>query len=175
MCSTSHIPAATPFAEGVYAITSTGRESHLAYHITMPAIGEIQKELGLNERGSYVVSAKNPTAPSPANATLSNPAQYPEHIQSKFRELRWMPLEPELLRYENTQFLLIGEGMGDMDKATEEMSWDRKDAQKETPGEEMEKLESEDHARIEGLTQDDAIFADLGLSSKEYPKTQTTW
>ena len=38
-----------------YAITSTGRESHLAYHLTVPSsIGEIQKELGLNEKGRYV-------------------------------------------------------------------------------------------------------------------------
>lgn len=28
----------------------------------------------------------------------------------KFRGLRWMPLEPELLDYQNTQFLIIGEG-----------------------------------------------------------------
>ncbi|KAJ5046604.1 uncharacterized protein L3040_003843 [Drepanopeziza brunnea f. sp. 'multigermtubi'] len=172
---TSHIPAATPFAEGIYAITSTGRESHLAYHVTMPAIGEIQKELGLNEKGSYVVSAKNPNAPGPANATLDNPAQYPEHIQSKFRNLRWMPLEPELLNYQHTQFLIIGEGLGDMDKAVEEMSRDERDDETETPGEEMAKLEEEDHRRVQHLEQDDPIFADLGLSSKEYPKMQTTW
>ena len=42
---TSHTPAAAPFAEGVYVITSTGRESHLAYQITYPEIGEIQKEV----------------------------------------------------------------------------------------------------------------------------------
>ncbi|KUJ14895.1 uncharacterized protein LY89DRAFT_735956 [Mollisia scopiformis] len=173
---TSNTPAATPFAEGIYAITSTGRESHLAYHITVPEkIGEVQKELGINLKGSYVVSAKNPNAPGPANATLSNPAQYPESIQKKFRNLRWMPLEPELLNYENTQFLVIGEGMGDTGRATEEMSKDKKDDEKETPSEELEKLEEEDHDRVEGLKEDDPVFADLGLSSKEYHKLQTTW
>lgn len=51
---TSVTPAATPFAEGIYAITSTGRESHLAYHITVPEqIGEVQKELGVHEKGSF--------------------------------------------------------------------------------------------------------------------------
>ncbi|RDW73736.1 hypothetical protein BP5796_07178 [Coleophoma crateriformis] len=172
---TSHTPAATPFAEGVYAITSTGRESHLAYHITVPEIGELQKELGLNENGSYVVSVKNPTAPGPANATLSNPAQYPESIQKKFRSLRWMPLEPELLDYENTQFLIIGEGLGDMTKAVEEQSKDQRDESKEKPAEEMEKLEEEDMERVEHLKNDDPVFADLGLSSKQYSKMQTTW
>lgn len=54
---TSNTPAATPFAEGVYAITSTGRESHLAYFITVPEkIGEVQKELGVDEKGSFSTS-----------------------------------------------------------------------------------------------------------------------
>ena len=42
---TSHTPAAAPFAEGVYVITSTGSDSHLAYQVTYPEIGEIQKEV----------------------------------------------------------------------------------------------------------------------------------
>ncbi|KAH7386491.1 hypothetical protein BKA64DRAFT_759206 [Cadophora sp. MPI-SDFR-AT-0126] len=173
---TSHTPSATLFAEGIFAITSTGRESHLAYHLTAPAsIGEIQKELGLNEKGSFVVSAKNPKAPDPANATLDNPASYPEEIQKKFRNLRWMPLEPELLNYQNTQFLIIGEGIGEIGKAVEEMSKDAKDNKKEKPVEELEKLQKEDHDRVEHLKGDDPVFADLVLSSKDYSKMQTTW
>src|ERR1700712_4743040 len=97
---TSNQPAATPFAEGIYALTSTGRESHLAYTITYPKIGEVQKEMGLHVKGSYVLSVKNPKAPGPANATIGNPADYPEDIQKKFRNLRWSPLEPEMLDYD---------------------------------------------------------------------------
>lgn len=111
----------------------------------------------------------------------------------RFRGLRWMPLEPELLDYENTQFLVIGEGMGNVEKATEEQQRDENDEKKEAPAEEMEKLEEEvslspnsaeyneitsypqDQIRIEHLKGDDPIFADLGLSSKEYPGMQTTW
>ncbi|TVY39659.1 hypothetical protein LOCC1_G006444 [Lachnellula occidentalis] len=173
---TSTTEPVTPFAEGIYAITSTGRESHLAYHLTVPSpVGEIQKELGLHENGSFVVSAKNPETPSPGNAGLDNPAKYPEDLQKKFRGLRWMPLVPELLGYEGTQILLIGEAMGDMGKSVEEMSKDQRDGEKETPVEEMEKLEEEDHDRVENLKEDDPVFADLGLSSKEYPHLQTTW
>jgi len=124
---------------------------------------------------SFVVSAKNPNAPGPANATLDNPASYPEDIQKKFRNLRWMPLEPELLKYQNTQFLLIGEGIGEMGNAVQEMSEDAKDDTKETPIEEIQKLEEEDHDRVEHLKGDDPVFADLGLSSKEYSTMQTTW
>ncbi len=140
---TRHTPPATPIAEGVYAITSTGRESHLAYHITIPKpLGEVQNGLGINEKGSYVVTVKNPTVSAPRNVSLPKGADYPEHIMKKFRGLRWITLEPELLDYENTQFLLIGEGTG-YDKATEEQDEDKKDGNKETPAEEMEKLEDE--------------------------------
>jgi hypothetical protein len=143
-CRTSHIPAATPIAEGIYAITSTGRESHLAYHITVPAeIGEVQKDLGLNEKGSYVISAKNPTTSAPANANIGKDPEYPESIMDKFRGRRWMPLEPELLDYANTQFLIIGEGMGNIDAATKEMGQDKKDDEKEKPIEEIQQLEEE--------------------------------
>ncbi|TVY36694.1 hypothetical protein LCER1_G009242 [Lachnellula cervina] len=173
---TSTTEPVTPFAEGIYAITSTGRESHLAYHLTVPSsIGEIQKELGLHEQGSFVVSAKNPETPSPGNAGLDNPAKYPEELQKKFRGLRWMPLVPELLAYAGTQVLLIGEAMGGLGKSVEEMSKDQRDDEKETPSEELEKLEEEDHDRVENLKEDDPVFADLGLSSKEYPHLQTTW
>ncbi|KAH6677365.1 hypothetical protein B0J14DRAFT_560153 [Halenospora varia] len=173
---TRNIPAATPSAEGIYAITSTGRESHLAYHVTVPKeIGEVQKGLGINSKGSFVVSTKNPEAPGPANATFSNPAKYPEDVQKKFGGLRWMPTEPEHFDYEATQFLVIGEGMGELGRAVEEMGKDKKDGEKEKPVEEIEKLEEEDHARVEGLKEDDPVFADLGLSSKEYHHLQTTW
>jgi hypothetical protein len=131
-------------AEGIYAITSTGRESHLAYQITVPdTLGDVQKDLGLNEKGSYVVSVKNPKKEAPANASLPNPAEYPEEIHKKFRDLGWMPLEPELLEYENTQFLVIGEGLGDLGKAVEEQSKDHRDDSKEKPEEELERLEEE--------------------------------
>ena len=39
-----HTPAAAPIGEGVYAITQTGRETHLAYILTIPSdLGEVQQ------------------------------------------------------------------------------------------------------------------------------------
>lgn len=149
---TSNTPAATPFAEGIYAITSTGRESHLAYVLTMPNegdIGNVQNDLGVRARGSFICSLKNPDAPGPAHATFNSPAKYPEELQKKFRGLRWMPLEPEFLDYEASQFLVIGEGQGNLGRAVEEQSKDADDDEKEKPEEEMEKLEEEDHDRVE--------------------------
>lgn len=178
---TSHVPPATPFAEGVYAITRTGRESHLAYEITTPEIGELQKDFGVKEKGSYVLSVKNPKFPGPANANIGNPAKYPEQIQRKFKELgkskelRWVPLEPEMLDYEHTQVLIIGEKKGIFGKMAEEMSKDQKDDGKEKPEKELEQLEDEDRDRVDHLKESEPVFADLGLSAKEYSKMKSTW
>ena len=74
-----HKPAMTPVAEGVYAITTTGRESHLAYVITIPSeLGDVQKDVGIRKKGSFVVSAKNPQQPGPANTQLPQRPNYPQ-------------------------------------------------------------------------------------------------
>ena len=76
---TRHSPAMAPLAEGVYAITSTGRESHLAYILTIPSkISEVQEDIGLQQRGSFVTSVKNPSYPGPANANLPQGPEYPQ-------------------------------------------------------------------------------------------------
>lgn len=70
---------ARPYAEGVYAITSTKRASHLAYVLTIPSeLGEIQENFGLYERGSWIVQSKNPKYPSPSYAQLPKDPEYPE-------------------------------------------------------------------------------------------------
>ena len=74
-----HVPPATPLAEGVYAITSTGRSSHLAYIITIPSeLSEVQKDFGLTNRGSFIISAKNPKFPGPSSARLPKQPEYPQ-------------------------------------------------------------------------------------------------
>ncbi|KAI1778455.1 hypothetical protein F4818DRAFT_301668 [Hypoxylon cercidicola] len=170
-----HTPAATPVAEGVYAITSTGRENHLAYMITLPEdLGEVQKEIGLKEKGSFIISTRNPQYEAPKGTALPQGPDYPKEVLDEFRALRWMGTQPKHLNYPNTQFLLIGESSG-IQKATEPQK-DQEDGQ-EKPIEELEKLEDEDTHRVEGLQGDDseAIFADLHARAKDYPKLQTTF
>ena len=76
---TRHTPAAAPIGEGIYAITQTGRETHLAYILTIPSeLGEVQQEVGLRQRGSYITSVKNPQSSGPANANLPQGAEYPQ-------------------------------------------------------------------------------------------------
>ncbi len=76
---TRHSPAMAPLAEGVYAITSTGRESHLAYILTIPSeIGEVQQDMGLQKRGSFLTTVKNPSYSGPANTNLPQGPEYPQ-------------------------------------------------------------------------------------------------
>ncbi|KAK6950580.1 hypothetical protein Daesc_007103 [Daldinia eschscholtzii] len=170
-----HTPAATPVAEGIYAITSTGRESHLAYMVTLPEnLGEVQKEIGLKENGSFIISTRNPQYEPPKGTALPQAPEYPKGVQDGFRSLRWVATQPEHLDYVNTQFLLVGESSG-IQKAAEPQK-DQKDGQ-EDPIEELEKLEDEDTHRMKSLQGDDsdAIFKDLHVHAQDYPKLQTTF
>ncbi|KAI1812547.1 hypothetical protein GGS20DRAFT_557444 [Poronia punctata] len=173
---TRHTPAVTPAAEGVYAITTTGRETHLAYMITLPSeLGEVQKDLGLKDKGSFILSTRNPKYDAPRGTALPKGPEYPKEVQDEFRNLRWLPSKPNHLDYVSTQFLLVGESSG-LEKATEPQKEDEGE-DKEKPVEELEKLEDEDTHRMEDLKGDDstAIFADLDARAKDYPKLPTTF
>lgn len=167
----------TPLGEGVYAITSTGNgsESHLAYMLTIPQEpGQMQEDVGIRSKGSFVLSLKNPTVKGPANASLPQSPDYPQEFIDEFRSRGWMPAQPKHLDYANAQVLLIGEDM-ENGHALEATSKDEKSDDKETPQEEIEKLEHEDEIRVSHLKGDDTVFADLGISSKDYPSVSTTW
>lgn len=76
---TRHTPAATPLGEGVYAITQIGNQSHLAYMLTIPTeLSEVQHDMGLKEKGSFVVSTKNPQYKGPAQAQLPEVPKFPQ-------------------------------------------------------------------------------------------------
>ncbi|KAK0384522.1 hypothetical protein NLU13_8608 [Sarocladium strictum] len=167
-----HTPAATPVGEGVYAVTSTGRESHLAYMLTLPEeLGKVQQELGLKEKGSFILSTKNPEYKGPANAQLPEGPDFSKKIMEDFRKRRWMPSEPEHLDFPNAQILLVGESSG-IDKAVEPQDKDKKD-----PEQVLEALEEEDLERMKHLGGDDsaAIFKDLEVRAKDTSKLQTTF
>lgn len=71
-------------------------------------------------------------------------------ILDEFHSLRWTPLQPKLLDYENAQFLVIGNASRGLDEATKPQPGDDK-KDKDTPLEEMEKLEHEDELRVNHL------------------------
>lgn len=81
---TRHTPAATPIGEGVYAMTTTGRESHLAYMLTLPEkLGEVQKEMGLKDKGSWILSTRNPQYPAPQGTALPESPDYSQEASSQ--------------------------------------------------------------------------------------------
>ncbi|KAL2875619.1 hypothetical protein SGCOL_009238 [Colletotrichum sp. CLE4] len=171
----SHAPAATPAGEGVYVITNTGSDSHLAYMLTLPSdLGEVQKELGLKEKGSFILSTKNPYKKGPANASLDQTPDFPESIKDDFRDLRWTNTKPEHLDYPYAQFLFIGQS--GIENAVEPKSKDVK-AGKENPEDVLQEIGDEDEKRMKHLSGDDSasIFADLQARVKDYPKLQTTF
>lgn len=73
-----HTEEAKPYAEGVYAITSTQRASHLAYILTIPAeLGDVQEDFGLQPRGSWIVQSKSPKFAGPPVGQLPKGPEYP--------------------------------------------------------------------------------------------------
>ncbi|PWY92666.1 BTB domain transcription factor [Aspergillus heteromorphus CBS 117.55] len=169
------VPEARPYAEGVYAITSSKRTSHLAYVLTIPkTIGTIQEDFGLHSRGSWVVQSKNPKHPGPPHAQIKQEPEYPDSVREKFGDYRWVPLQPEFIDYSNAQFLMIGAATDSLGKAATVEDGDE-EANEEQPGEELEKLEKDNEERIEALRGDDTIYEDLGLDAKNYPAVPTTW
>lgn len=73
------IQEAKPYAEGVYAITSTKRASHLVYILTIPEeLGSLQEDFGLHSRGSWILQSKSPKYPGPAYAQLPKDPEYPD-------------------------------------------------------------------------------------------------
>lgn len=76
-----HSPPATPIAQGVYALTTTGRESHLAYMLTLPKeLGEVQTTIGLKDKGSFILSTRNPQYPAPSNTGLPQGPKYSQEV-----------------------------------------------------------------------------------------------
>jgi hypothetical protein len=72
-------PEARPYAEGVYALVKEGRNSHLAYIITIPQqLGDVQSDFGIHGRGSFIIQSKNPEYPGPPIAQLPKGPEYPE-------------------------------------------------------------------------------------------------
>jgi hypothetical protein len=105
-------PAARPAGEGVYALVRHEDHTHIAYALELPErLGPVQRELQIEREASYIVSVKNPEAPSPPEAGLppEEAAKYPKALEERFHGRRFLPADPpDLLDYPGAQLLLIG-------------------------------------------------------------------
>jgi hypothetical protein len=71
----------------------------------------VQHALNIPDKGSYVISVKNPEAPSPPGVGLdeSRRARFPKPLLERFGGRRFISVDPpEFLDYEGAEILLIG-------------------------------------------------------------------
>jgi len=146
-----HRPAARPVGEGVYVIARHRGHTHLAHRLELPAQpGDVQRAFNITEEGSYIVSVKNPKAPSPPGAGLDEAceAKFPKSLVKRFRGRRFIPLDPpDFLDHEGAEIVLVG-------------------ASAEVAGELGLDLQPEHET--EATAQ---IFSDLGLEKSLHPTT----
>jgi hypothetical protein len=105
-------PAARPAGEGVYAIVRHGDHTHLAYALELPPKpGPVQRALNILEEASYIVSVKNPDAPSGPGTGLdeAHRATFPERLRERFQGRRFASADPPgFLDHEGAEIILIG-------------------------------------------------------------------
>ncbi|WWD05810.1 hypothetical protein V865_003893 [Kwoniella europaea PYCC6329] len=175
---TRHQAAARPAARGHYILHSPRDEladspdhnrqrdykTLLAYEITTPThedFGQVQKELGIEEKGAVVLQVKDPNVESRGNPRAAGiprekRAQYPQHLLDIFRNRRFIPSNPvSLLDYQGAELLII--------TSPHELH--------ESLGKQGEKVEDDlDHdSAAEKVSMDDAL-KELGLSKREFPE-----
>jgi hypothetical protein len=105
-------PEARPAGEGVYALVRHEDHTHLAYELELPKRpGEVQEALEIEPEASFIISIKNPDAPSPPGVGLrgERKVDFPRRLQERFRGRRFADADPpDLLDYEGAEVLLIG-------------------------------------------------------------------
>lgn len=101
-------PWARAAGEGRYALSKHQDHTHLAYWLHRPERpGKVQKELQIRPQASYIISVKEPYAPS--EIALEEKPDYPASLRAKFDGHGWVAAEPtQFLDYPYTQVLLIG-------------------------------------------------------------------
>jgi hypothetical protein len=106
------LPAARPAGEGVYAIVRHGDHTHLAYSLELPqAPDKVQRDLQIQEEGSYIITVKNPETGAPRGVGLrgEQKADFPKKLQEIFRGRKFADVDPpEFLDYEGAELILIG-------------------------------------------------------------------
>ncbi len=101
-------PWARIAGDGRYAIVRHEDHTHLVYALREPKQpGVVQQQLEIKPQASYVISVKEPYAPS--EIVLENKPSYPESLRKKFDGHGWISVEPtDYLDYQWTQVLLAG-------------------------------------------------------------------
>ncbi|MBW8887654.1 MAG: hypothetical protein JF616_07845 [Fibrobacteres bacterium] len=84
------LPPARPAGDGIYALARHGDHVHLAYVLKHPdRAGPLQRELGIEEEASFIVTVKNPEYIERAGGP-----DYPPELRALFQERKYLPLDP---------------------------------------------------------------------------------
>lgn len=104
-------PAAEIAGEGSYEIAPHETHVHLGYVLDTPRdLGVVHQELGIYPHASYIAAVRNPVVDAPERGSLPRRrrARYPAHLQERFEERRFVPLDPEYLDHPGAELILIG-------------------------------------------------------------------
>jgi len=116
-----HQPGARIIGTGRYGIVEHGEHAHLTYGLDPDTErSELHEALNVASEGSLIAAVFNPLARWSRQATLQyggdaddeapfrEPSIFPDELQARFGDLRFLPLDPELLDYEGSELVLIG-------------------------------------------------------------------
>jgi hypothetical protein len=106
------VESVRPVGEGIYMLTTHDNHTHFVYALELPKkINEVQEAFNLKNQASYVVTVKNPKAPSPPEVGY-RPREgfsFPRNLQDKFDNRKFVRVDPpEFMDHKNAQFLFIG-------------------------------------------------------------------
>jgi len=94
---------------GVYGFSRHENHTHLAYVLDYPKdVSPLHGDFGIEKEANYIVSVKNPDYPAVGFFSSKERPKYPDTLIAHFQSKKWAPLIPELLDYEGTQLILIG-------------------------------------------------------------------
>jgi hypothetical protein len=112
-------------AQGHYAIVEHDEHAHLTYALDPETHrDEVHDALNVAREGAVIAAVFNPLArwsQTPAQQVLpfdddvddaaspfAEPSIYPDELQARFGDKRFMPLDPAYLDYEGAELVLIG-------------------------------------------------------------------
>ena len=100
-----------PAGEGVYAITLTNGQMHLAYALELPEHpADVQRAFRIAPEASFALSVKNPEASAPPGVGLGDEQKpdFPKRLQAEFRDRRFEREDVKMLDYPGAEFILVG-------------------------------------------------------------------
>ncbi|MBV8516383.1 MAG: hypothetical protein JO197_03170 [Acidobacteria bacterium] len=121
-----HLPAAQPFAQGMYDLMWHGAHAHLRWHVQRKRNDSVAAHLALERSGDVIVTVANPdpslwglSDPPDLQSELFDglelhvtiPTPFPPSLQQRFRDRRYAQLDtPDWLDHPGAELIFVGAG-----------------------------------------------------------------